>query len=321
MKIEIDSNQPPLENIRYHFIYLFINFKDVVRHVINTSRYDFCLDQLSETSRSWPNQSVVLRSYFVAFSFCDVEKPHDCSECAELFSSLEALNEHTCAHLIQQKNTGKKSRSKKHDFPCSRCSDSSFNLGSDEKSCSCPEKTQESISQAQVHTCSKCNKGFLSANALQQHQRAHAEGKPYSCTECNRSFSRLQYLKRHAKIHSGEKPHVCSECSSAFLRFNELKLHLRIHSGEKPYSCTECSKSFALPGELSKHAFVHSGEKPYTCAECFKSFSQSCNLKAHMRIHSGEKPYRCPKCPRAFTHSATLRKHVSIHSWDLPDFS
>ncbi|XP_029442256.1 gastrula zinc finger protein XlCGF26.1-like [Rhinatrema bivittatum] len=250
------------------------------------------------------------------------EKPFQCTECGQSFSSTLYLSMHQRMHrgnklcgenfsqriqIIQDQGIHIQDQL----FVCQDCG-KSFNEKSNLKN----HKRIHIVEKR--FTCPECGKNFKHKSCLKVHQRIHTGENPHLCIECGRSFTQKSALITHQRIHTGEKPFKCPECGKGFRQNSNLRVHQVTHTEQKPFSCTLCGKCFSLRACLKVHQRIHTGEKPFTCPNCGKCYSQKSDLKNHERIHTGEKPFMCPDCGKMFIQKSTLKAHQKIHMKEKP---
>ena len=103
------------------------------------------------------------------------------------------------------------------------------------------EKTKK---EAQIFSCSHCNKKFSYPQNVQRHQRIHTGEKPFACSYCDKKFRRSEDKIAHEMTHAGEKPFNCSYCDREFVRLDRKIIHEKTHSCEKPLATFDSDKKF-----------------------------------------------------------------------------
>nr|XP_057938915.1 zinc finger protein 677-like [Doryrhamphus excisus] len=187
------------------------------------------------------------------------------------------------------------------------------------------QQAQKSIS-LDPHSCSVCNKTFISSAHLTLHLASHNKERRFRCNTCGKYFHQPSHLVAHEAIHSGNRPFKCPDCGRAFGRASHLKTHRRLHTGEKPYKCSCCDKAFAQKSGLLSHVRLHTGERLYRCEECGASFGSLPLLlshKAEEAARQGKTPHaprpdgaandiKCGVCCRTFIRSSYIRLQVHL---------
>ncbi|XP_043942359.1 zinc finger protein 436-like [Protopterus annectens] len=178
-----------------------------------------------------------------------------------------------------------------------------------------------SRTEKKPYKCTECNKSFICARRLQNHQAFHMGNKPYKCAQCSKSFTYPSHLRMHLVCHTGIKPFKCDQCDKSFTQKRSLVHHQYSHTGIKPFKpfkCAECDKCFIRKQQLECHQYSHMGIKPFKCAECDKSFTQKMQLMHHQYCHTGTKPYKCAECDKYFTRKGSLVHHQYSHKGIKP---
>uniref|UniRef100_A0A673BCI1 C2H2-type domain-containing protein n=1 Tax=Sphaeramia orbicularis TaxID=375764 RepID=A0A673BCI1_9TELE len=184
------------------------------------------------------------------------------------------------------------------------------------------------------HSCTMCNKTFISSAHLNLHLASHNKERKFRCSTCGKYFHQSSHLMAHKIIHSGDRPFKCPDCGKTFGRASHLKTHRRLHTGEKPFKCTYCDKSFTQKAGLLAHVRLHTGERPYKCEQCgagFRSlplllahkdlkcgvccrtFVRSSYIRLHIRLKKGQRPYHCKVCNKTFVKLDTFVNHCDKH--------
>ena len=79
-------------------------------------------------------------------------------------------------------------------------------------------------------TCKTCNKKFLRATDVQQHERTHIRASQKECTTCGKTFNRARHLQIHRE---NADPIDCDLCDTSFCHRSELERHKRTtHAGQ-----------------------------------------------------------------------------------------
>lgn len=187
------------------------------------------------------------------------------------------------------------------------------------------------------HSCSLCNKTFISSAHLTLHLASHNKERKFRCSTCGKFFHQSSHLMAHKIIHSGDRPFKCPDCGKTFGRASHLKTHRRLHTGEKPFTCTYCNKAFTQKAGLLAHVRLHTGERPYKCEQCGEGFRSLSLLLAHKASESGQakaapapavsQPQRtqsnsedlkCGVCCRTFVRSSYIRLHIRLNKGQRP---
>ena len=105
--------------------------------------------------------------------------------------------------------------------------------------------------------CATCNKGFVSQEGRNMHEKGHDEANVKKCTECDTTCSSNRALKRHMKVfHTEKEEFLCPYCNhKPFNTKYNLEQHTkRCDPNVKPMVCDICKKGkFYSPGELMQH--------------------------------------------------------------------
>lgn len=195
------------------------------------------------------------------------------------------------------------------------CSDCGCILSPSQPSSDNPSASPESDHTRETDgplKCASCQVGGSPANGRRPHRRMRLE--PHSCSHCNKTFISSAHLHLHLASHNKERKYKCSTCGKYFHQSSHLVAHKMTHSGDRPFKCPECGKSFVRASHLKTHRRLHTGEKPFKCTYCDKSFTQKAGLLAHVRLHTGERPYKCEKCGQGFRSLQLLLSHKAAES-------
>ena len=114
-------------------------------------------------------------------------------------------------------------------------------------------EAEKIISTGTSHSCSYCNKKFLTGHRLKKHERFHTGEKPFHCSYCGKKFPHKSKLDRHERIHTGAKPFNCSKCVYRSSDSANVRNHEKTHSDERPHLCSQCDKKFTTAGNLKTH--------------------------------------------------------------------
>lgn len=170
-----------------------------------------------------------------------------------------------------------------------------------------PPKQQHVHKEDNPSKCPSCQVGSSLPNGRRPHRRIRLD--PHSCSLCNKTFISSAHLTLHLASHNKERKYRCSTCGKYFHQSSHLMAHKIIHSGDRPFKCPECGKTFGRASHLKTHRRLHTGEKPFKCTYCDKSFTQKAGLLAHVRLHTGERPYKCEQCGEGFRSLPLLLSH------------
>lgn len=125
----------------------------------------------------------------------------------------------------------------------------------------------QKILQLEQHTCSKCDRSFCDANALEQHMQVH-QPRDVRCPACGE-----QRFRNGANVAQHVESGTCSGCQGKenartaiynFMRFNQSTRQFLdqklLENGaccdsipERPYACQQCRKAFRQVSQLMQH--------------------------------------------------------------------
>ncbi|KAI5131663.1 transcription factor Ovo-like 2 isoform X1 [Manis pentadactyla] len=111
--------------------------------------------------------------------------------------------------------------------------------------------TTGTCSDAAVHSCDLCGKGFRLQRMLNRHLKCHNQVKRHLCTFCGKGFNDTFDLKRHVRTHTGIRPYKCDICSKAFTQRCSLESHLK-----------------KIHGVQQQYAYKQRRDKLYVCEDC-----------------------------------------------------
>ncbi|XP_029980133.1 zinc finger protein 239 [Sphaeramia orbicularis] len=188
-----------------------------------------------------------------------------------------------------------------------RCSDCGCSF-----SFSQPDSDPKTLKDQPPPKCPSCEASSSLPNGRRPHRRIRLD--PHSCTMCNKTFISSAHLNLHLASHNKERKFRCSTCGKYFHQSSHLMAHKIIHSGDRPFKCPDCGKTFGRASHLKTHRRLHTGEKPFKCTYCDKSFTQKAGLLAHVRLHTGERPYKCEQCGAGFRSLPLLLAHKAEES-------
>ncbi|KAL2810864.1 hypothetical protein BDW59DRAFT_66056 [Aspergillus cavernicola] len=130
--------------------------------------------------------------------------------------------------------------------------------------------------QPRKHFCTRCQKGFCSVPAKQQH------------------------------ISNSLNHNICCLCSSRPDYSTKETLIARFPYGQKgPGALFACNRQFNKPCQLVQHDV----DKHNMCATCRQYFNSPSNLKSHKITHAGRN-IDCPGCSRRFPTNSAMMLHL-----------
>ena len=141
--------------------------------------------------------------------------------------------------------------------------------------------------------CSKCDKSFLIASHLKEHDMTHIGEKPFNCTKWDKSFSTSSYLDINEDTH--ERSH--SSAQSVTSNFQD----------QGPWSTQERSLSNAP--SVTRASWNQTTK--WNMRGPIQERSHSSAWRPHKQAtwrkmsepHTGEKPFKCLKCDKGISKS------------------
>ena len=142
------------------------------------------------------------------------EKKYQCDTCGQKFLQEEWLKRHQRVH------------SREKPFVCQFCHQCFSQQIHLRRHC-WRKHSQSKVKKA--FACSTCDKVFLTASELKNHELYHSSHRAFSCQFCSMSFVEKAHLDRHSRrIHQGLRRFPCSlGCGKAFYEKYELNYHLK----------------------------------------------------------------------------------------------
>lgn len=229
-------------------------------------------------------------------------KPHECTECAQAFTTRGELVRHT-----RYKHTFEKVHK------CTECDYSSVELSK-------LKRHMRVHTDERPYLCGFCDYASRDTFKLKRHMRIHTGEKPYECPVCKQCFTQSNSLKTHLKVHNKQKNNdtmVQSETIGKRFKKNETK-----GIDEKDEQATSSTLS-GIQGEVKKLSalIVEPAQKPvreddklwYSCKDCFMRFLTQELLDEHTAKHTGERPFKCDICGIRFSHKFAMKQHIQSH--------
>ncbi|XP_010003309.1 PREDICTED: transcription factor Ovo-like 2 [Chaetura pelagica] len=131
--------------------------------------------------------------------------------------------------------------------------------------------TTGTCSDAAVHSCELCGKGFRLQRMLNRHIKCHSQVKRHLCTFCGKGFNDTFDLKRHVRTHTGIRPYKCEVCNKAFTQRCSLESHLK-----------------KIHGVQQQYAYKQRRDKLYVCEDCGYTGPTQEDLYLHVsNVHPG----------------------------------
>ncbi|MEQ2212904.1 hypothetical protein XENOCAPTIV_006658 [Xenoophorus captivus] len=111
------------------------------------------------------------------------------------------------------------------------------------------------------HSCSVCNKTFISSAHLSLHLTSHNKERKFRCNTCGKFFHQASHLMAHKRAQSNMVDLKCGVCCRTFVRSSYIRLHIRLKKGQRPYHCKVCNKTFVKLETFVNHCDKHLRQK------------------------------------------------------------
>uniref|UniRef100_A0A8C6WJJ8 Zinc finger protein 526 n=1 Tax=Neogobius melanostomus TaxID=47308 RepID=A0A8C6WJJ8_9GOBI len=284
-----------------------------------------------------------------------VEHQFMCSECHQLFNTLEDVLVHQQIHTASEGEEGIGAVNAMiaqgipevgHDqqYQCLECG--TLLVNSDELLQHQEMHMREVGAEMeqgiflQIHyQCLDCLALFNSPETWLEHRHTHSRSStemvllshPYECSECSLLFNTPEDFLQHQGEHflaqdkESEETGVVSIFDDARVREDsaEKATEIRLSIKEKktssvwstPQQCDLCPRTFTTASRLACHRRVHE-QGTFECSECGKIFKRAMSLETHMRSHTGVARFLCVDCGQGFATELTLITHRKAHTAD-----
>ena len=157
--------------------------------------------------------------------------------------------------------------------------------------------------------CAKCDKVFLTIDALNRHFIGNH--RKLKCQDCGKTFQKPRSYQKHLYSHN-VKAHKCTVCGKGFSFLSHLKTHEETHTGSKRFKCSakNCDRDYSSKSDLVKHERTHTNSI-LKCSHkgCKYSTKDDRNLKSHMKNHTQKLRHFCPICKKGFVHNTQMIRH------------
>ncbi|MCO5569225.1 hypothetical protein L7F22_022936 [Adiantum nelumboides] len=138
----------------------------------------------------------------------------------------------------------------------------------------------------------------------------------FYCDKCERSFVSEQALQAHL-THSSRHHFYCDKCERRFVSEQALQAHLthssrhHVYNGDDEFYCDNCQRSFVSEQALQAH-LTYSSYHHY-CADCERDFTSNNDLRHHLASKRHQAPFIfCPRCKAGFVSASALTKHIEM---------
>ncbi|XP_063911194.1 gastrula zinc finger protein XlCGF57.1-like [Zophobas morio] len=265
--------------------------------------------------------------------FLSEKESFECSRCSKTFPSKLQMQKHMPRHKEQtlkcphcNRHFIFQSEVKRHMSEVHAQSAETFKCEICDFTC----KTKRTLKNhgARVHTkdflykCQSCDKGYMSRDALDTHEKIQHQGVRHVCQHCGKVFLTETCFTKHCKSHDPDhikEVFTCQVCLAVLRSYSGYSRHMKRHNGQLPsYVCDICGKRVNTAESLNYHKKTHIGEKNYLCGNCGKGFITKQTLIEHTRVHTKERPFPCLVCSKRFTQKSSLNVHMRRHTGERP---
>uniref|UniRef100_A0A3B4AF83 C2H2-type domain-containing protein n=1 Tax=Periophthalmus magnuspinnatus TaxID=409849 RepID=A0A3B4AF83_9GOBI len=265
-----------------------------------------------------------------------------CSECHELFNTLEDVLVHQQIHTAPE--------------------------GEEAVNAMMVQDIPE-VGQNQQYQCLECGTLLVNADELLQHQEMHmresqaSQPVQYQCLDCLALFNSPETWLEHRRTHRSKVGRIENGVQRLELRLAPNIQNVAHHPQSTemvllshPYECSECSLLFNTPEDFLQHQGEHFlaqdkeseetgvmssfdearvreelAEKateirlsikenkssvwsnPQKCDLCHRTFASASRLAIHRRVHE-QGTYECSECGKMFKRPMSLEIHMRTHT-------